>query len=390
MITRVVRRPGRARLLDLLCVFASAMAVLAWAVAASESGQVTGDLLFWLLTLGLAGSALLWWRRRHPVRVALALVGAYALTDFVFVAVLLATGTVAAYRSRAVTAKVGALFALAYVPFSLWGPDDSTSAAAANAFNVALIAGAAWIGRMLGSRRDLVASLRAQALAAEAAAQERTGRLRAMERERIAREMHDVLAHRISMVSLHAGALKIRTDLPRDEVERAADTIHRSAHQAMEDLREILDVLRVGTDSDGTILRPQPALSDLDRLFAECRAAGMTLDIDDRLAGSEAPSTLGRTVYRVVQEGLTNCRKHAPGETVQILLERTKDDELHIWLHNALVRRRDTPLLPGSHYGLVGLAERLELTGGRLEHGIRRDAVGEVAFHLEAWIPWPN
>ncbi|MFJ7075543.1 sensor histidine kinase [Streptomyces sp. NPDC098781] len=381
-------RPWSERLLDLLYVSISAMAALAWAVAAYESEKITGDLLFWLMLLGLAGSVLLWWRRKHPVRVALALACCFAVTDFVFVAALFAVGSVAAYRSRRVAIATAALFAAAYVPFSLWGPDDGTPPLLANLFTIAVLAVTTWFGSVMGARRELMIALREHARAAEAAALERTELLRAKERERIAREMHDVLAHQISLISLQAGALQIRSDLVPEEMARVASTIYDSSHQAMEGLREILGVLRMGTV--GNSLRPMPGLAELDDLFEECRTAGMSIDVENRLTLMTAPSPVGRTAYRVVQEGLTNARKHAPGTTVHVLLERAKDDELHLLLRNPLVLGRDGPLVPGSHFGLIGLRERLEVAGGRLEHGVRRDPGGQLAFHLEAWVPWPN
>ncbi|MFG2128724.1 sensor histidine kinase [Streptomyces sp. NPDC048751] len=385
-------RPWSARLLDLLCVFVSAMAALTWTVASYESGQITGDPLFWVMLLGLAGSALLWWRRRHPVRVALALACCFAVTDFVFVAALFAVSGVAARRPRRVAIATTVLFAVAYVPFSLWGPDDGTPPLLANLFTIAVLTVATWVGGVIGTRRDLMIALREQARAAEAAALERTELLRARERERIAREMHDVLAHQISLISLQAGALQIRTDLPPEAMAKAASTIYDSSHQAMEGLREILGVLRTGTAGDS--LRPQPGLAELDDLVEECRTAGMRVEVDDRLTDEEAPPPVGRTVYRVVQEGLTNARKHAPGATVHVLVERlvepAGDDQLHVLLLNPLVLGRDGPLVPGSHFGLIGLGERLDVAGGRLEHGVRRDPGGRLAFRLEAWVPWPS
>ncbi|MET9294054.1 histidine kinase [Streptomyces sp. NPDC003077] len=404
-------RPGNAKLLDLFYAALSALAALAWGVAASESGQITGDALFWLMLLGVVGSALLWWRRRHPVRVALVLACCFAVTDFALVAALFAVAGVATYRPRRVAFAVTALFAVMRVPFALWGPGDGTSPLVAIAVDVAVLALTTWYGRVMGSRLDLVIALREQARAAEAAALERTELLRAKERERIAREMHDVLAHQISLVSLQAGALKIRKDLPPEEVARAAETIYHSSHQAMEGLREILGVLRMGTV--GNSLQPQPTLADLCSLFEECRAAGMSIEVANRLPDLSTASPVGRTAYRVVQEGLTNARKHAPGTTVHVLLERSGDgpsatsgnelverpgdglpersgDELHILVRNPLVLGRDGPLVPGSQFGMIGLAERLEVAGGRLEHGVRRDAAGQLAFHLEAWIPWPK
>lgn len=381
-------RPWSVRLLDLFYVSISAMAALAWAVAAYESEQITGDLLFWLMLLGLAGSVLLWWRRKHPVRVALALACCFAVTAFVLVAALFAVGSVAAYRPRRVAIATAALFAAAYVPFSLWGPDDGTPPLLANLFNIAVLAVTTWFGSVMGARRELMIALRKHARAAEAAALERTELLRAKERERIAREMHDVLAHQISLISLQAGALQIRSDLVPEEMTKAASTIYDSSHQAMEGLREILGVLRMGTV--GNSLRPMPRLAELDDLFEECRTAGMSIEVDNRLTEMSAPSPVGRTAYRVVQEGLTNARKHAPGVTVHVLLERAKDDELHLLIRNPLILGRDGPLVPGSNFGLIGLRERLEIAGGRLEHGVRRDPGGQLAFHLEAWVPWPH
>jgi signal transduction histidine kinase len=89
-----------------------------------------------------------------------------------------------------------------------------------------------------------------------------------------------------------------------------------------------------------------------------------------------------RTAFRLVQEGLTNARKHAPGAVVSVLLER--GDEVHVRVANPLSHRPPTPVLPGARSGLEGLAERVALAGGRLSHGIRRGP----CFTLEAWLPW--
>jgi signal transduction histidine kinase len=135
-------------------------------------------------------------------------------------------------------------------------------------------------------------------------------------------------------------------------------------------------------------LRPQPGLADLDGLVAECHATGTTVEVDNRLAGTGAvPESVSRTAYRVVQEGLTNARKHAPGAVPVLVLDRTADGELHVWVRNRLAS--GAPAIPGAHAGLVGLAERVSLAGGRLDHGARRAADGTVEFHLEAWLPWP-
>jgi signal transduction histidine kinase len=136
-------------------------------------------------------------------------------------------------------------------------------------------------------------------------------RARQVERARIAREMHDVLAHRLSLVSMHAGALEYRPDASPHELAQAAGTVRRNAHQALQDLREVLGVLRA---ADGDSMRPQPTLADVPALVAESRDAGLRISEDyDGVELGTVPSAVGRTAYRIVQEALTNIRKHADG-----------------------------------------------------------------------------
>ena len=206
------------------------------------------------------------------------------------------------------------------------------------------------------------------------------------ERTRIAREMHDVLAHRISLLSLHAGALEFRPDAPPDEVARAAGVIRASAHQALEDLRAVIGVLRDGTDGQ-TPAPPQPTLAALPGLLEESRAAGMVLHAEVRVTELAAvPDVIGRHALRIIQEALTNARKHAPTAAVDVLLEGAPGQGLTIEVRNAApVLAAGRTAIPGSGTGLVGLGERAALSGGRLEHG--RDQDGD--FRLRAWLPWP-
>ena len=194
--------------------------------------------------------------------------------------------------------------------------------------------------------------------------------MRAAERERIAREMHDVLAHRISLVAMHAGALTYRTDLEPQAVRSSAELIQSQAHEALSDLRLVLGVLRDDTPSTSsttevTTLRPQPTLADLPCLVDEARQAGMAVTL--RADRTDAvPDALGRAVYRVVQEGLTNARKHAPHAHADV--EVTLGPEtVAVTVSNAT--GVSAPQVPGAGLGLVGLRERVELAGGVLEHG---------------------
>ena len=204
-----------------------------------------------------------------------------------------------------------------------------------------------------------------------------------MERDRIAREMHDVLAHRISLVSLHAGALEYSGASSPDEVARAAGVIRSAAHQALDDLREVIGVLREDGEPVDAPERPQPTIADLDTLLAESRDAGMRVQGELALADG-VPTSVGRNAYRVVQEGLTNARKHASDCAVDVAVAGAPGDGVTIEVRNRLPVGGLVAQIPGAGTGLVGLTERVVLAGGRLEHGPR-----EGEWRLWAWLPWP-
>ena len=235
----------------------------------------------------------------------------------------------------------------------------------------------------IGSRRELLASLRERAETAESEQAARLAQARTAERTRIAREMHDVLAHRISMVTMHAGALSYRDDLTPEQVRETAGIIQENSHQALAELRQVLGVLREGP-GDADPERPQPSAVDLPALLEDARESGMNVSGDLGPVDS-IPDLLGRTAYRVVQEGLTNARKHAPDTLVSVALSGGPGDGLTIEVRNPL--RIGSPLdVPDSGLGLVGLAERAALAGGRLHHGVTADR----EFALTVWLPWPT
>ena len=238
-------------------------------------------------------------------------------------------------------------------------------------YTVVLVA----IGMYTGARRELIASMRAQVEQAEREQQLRVAQGQAAERQRIAREMHDVLAHRISLVSMYSGALAYRDDLSPEQTREIAETIRENANLALTELRGVLGSLR-GKDGD----RPQPTLADLPGLIADNRAAGLRIEFSGVTLKGLSPA-VGRHAYRIVQEGLTNARKHAPGTKVEVRLSGDPDSGLRIELRNPVNGRGAA--VPGGGYGLLGLAERTGLVGGWIEHGIR-----DEVFQLEAWMPW--
>ena len=134
------------------------------------------------------------------------------------------------------------------------------------------------IGAYVGARRDLVASLRERAERAEEERELRADQAKASERARIAREMHDVLAHKVSLIALHAGALEVNADAGADRVEEAASLIRTTAHQTLEELREVLGVLRSEAGAEGADLVPTATVADIARLVDASRTAGITVD----------------------------------------------------------------------------------------------------------------
>ena len=208
----------------------------------------------------------------------------------------------------------------------------------------------------MGSQRQLVDSYRERALTAEREQRARVAQAQAAERTRIAREMHDVLAHRISLVAMHAGALGYRRDLSAEEQATAARSIEDNAHRALSDLRAVLGVLRDPLHPAGAAPeRPQPGLDDVATLVGEEVAGGMRVRLSNRVEG-DVPAGTGRTAYRIVQEALTNARKHAPGTTVEVEVDGTPADGLVVAVRNAAPVGHVAPAaLPASGLGLLGL-----------------------------------
>lgn len=323
---------------------------------------------------GIATLVSLHWRRSHPGAVGIG-VGAVSLVVLTASGANLAAAFNAAIRARGrdLAIIVGFLTAWAFAGTLLYPPAGNYWV---NAGACLLLTGVVlgW-GLFVRARRELVRSLRAQA---DRAADE----ARAAERQRIAREMHDVLAHRLSLLSVHAGALEFNPDAPAEEVAEAARVIRESARAALDELRGVIGVLR--EDSGESLVRPpQPTLADLAALVEESRAAGMRISARIELGDTAVSDAVGRTAYRIVQEGLTNARKHAPGAAVMLTVN-APDGDLRVEIRSlAPVAVASASSLPGAGTGLIGLTERVTLAGGELEHGADR----EGAFVLRARLP---
>jgi signal transduction histidine kinase len=311
------------------------------------------------------------WRRTHPAAVGIGVAA---------VSVLLITAPFVALFNAAIRARGRDLAVIAGLtivscftnPLLYRGPQS---------LELEFGAGLGFAGAALGwglfvrARRQLVRSLREQA---DHAADE----ARESERRRIAREMHDVLAHRLSLLAVHANALEFRPDASEEEVAEAAGVIGQSARAALEELRGVIGVLRED-GSESLTEPPQPTIADLPALVEESRAAGMRITARIELGDAAPSAAVGRTAYRIVQEGLTNARKHAPGAAVTLTVEAAEVD-LRIEIRSlAPVAVVSESPLPGAGTGLIGLAERVTLAGGELESGVDP----EGAFVLRARLP---
>ncbi len=346
----------------------------------------TPEWLVWTdLLIGVGFSVALWWRRRWPVQLAAAALVFGLVSVAIAIAALIILFSVAVHRRFAVTAAVSVAATLNNAAFCAIRPEQGTPWLESFSWGVVIMVIIQLWGMIVRSRRQLVVSLRDRAERAESEQQLRVAQARALERTRIAREMHDVLAHRISLLSLHAGALEIRPESSPAEVAGAAGVIRASAHQALQDLREVIGVLREPAGEEPPE-RPQPTLLQLPALADESRAAGVKVSLDVSVdPAADLPAGTGRTAYRIIQEGLTNARKHAPGTAVRVAVGGKAGRGLSIDVRNPMPVGRVTPGIPGTGTGLIGLAERATLAGGRLTHG--RGPDGD--FVLRAWLPWP-
>ena len=206
------------------------------------------------------------------------------------------------------------------------------------------------------------------------------------EQARIAREMHDVLGHRLSLLSLQAGALEVTSGTTPDAAE-AAKTVRTTARQSLDDLRQVIGVLRGSGFADRPSGRPaeppQPTLADIPDLVTGARQAGLAVNLTVLLdQAATAPPPLGTAAYRILQEALTNVLRHAPGAPAEVSVRGAPGAGLLIEVVNALPPQ-PVPS-PGSGTGLTGVNERISLLGGTLAAG----PADERTFVLRASLPW--
>lgn len=238
-------------------------------------------------------------------------------------------------------------------------------------FGFLVLSGVWYIGRRIRVRGE-----RAAQYEREQAAQ--AGRAVAEERTRIARELHDVVAHRVTLMTVQAGAAKTVAAEDPDAALRAMEAVEEEGRQALGELRHLLGVLRPEAEVDG--LGPQLGIADVPRLVDQLREAGLDVSLTINDVPADLPARVNLSTYRIVQEALTNVLKHTgPGARAEVRLS-TDNHRVAI---EVLDNGSGATTLPGSGQGIVGMRERALLLGGSLDAGPRPGG----GFQVVAWLP---
>lgn len=369
----------------ILAVVVAAIPVTVWIVGDNpEPGVDWREPDIGLAVLIALTSVPLAWRRVRPLLVLgitfLAPVGVGILHynhDFALFGDLVAVYTVAAHCSRTVSRRVMLAFAIVIGP-SMWfaplpeGADYPTS----DIVFAYLMYGIVWlVGDNLKGRRAGVAALRERAERAERDRQEGARRAVEEERSRIAREMHDVVAHSMSVMVVQASGARRVLGREPERAERALELIEQTGREGLAEMRRLLGVLREGEDGGAVVERaPQPSLDRIDDLVEECRAAGLPVALERRGDARPLPVGVDLAAFRIVQEALTNVRRHAgPASAGVTITYGDADVEVEVADDGRGLGADRSPAAgsDGTGHGLVGMRERAALYGGSVSAGPR-------------------
>ncbi len=366
-----------------VCAAAAVAFVVARAVAAAPAPPPTAGLALTVLAV-----APLAWRRRAALAALAAALGAGAAVvgagepeiGLALVGLVLALSAAAGRDPDAPPRRVAAVVVVGWAAQTVaaaavgGGTGEVVSAAAGGAVLLAL---ATALGDNLRRRRQHLRDLEERVAAAERARELEVRNAVVSERLRIARELHDVVAHAVSLVVVQSGAGQRVARRDPDGARAALADVERTGRGAMVQLRALLDVLRDGVVAPAA---PQPGLDQLRALVEEDRELGARL-VEDGSSGA-VPDGVGLHAYRIVQEALTNARRHAPGARVEVTLSHTGRELVVAVADSGAARPRRAPDGPG--HGLVGMRERAQLCGGVLHAGPRTGAPG---WCVEARLP---
>lgn len=317
--------------------------------------------LYSLVLSGVAAAALVL-RRKFPFLTLLLTVPGF-FVGWSELAAMIALATVARRRALGWQTLVGA--ALVWASRFFWWPPDKFLAAewqqhVHNAIYGFLVAGLPLaIALLAHAREELSTRIAELAVSRERERLLHAHAIRADERARLAREMHDVVSHQVSLIAMQAGALRVAAVDPN--AKQVAGTIRMLSTRTLDELRQLVSVLRTTSGDDS----PQPGVEELPQLIA---GSGMAVTLTV-LGSAKAPASISGAAYRTVQEALTNIRKHANGSTVTVRVD-LDDDELRVEVRNGPPPAPQTsPALPSGGHGLMGLRERADLLSGTFDAG---------------------
>lgn len=331
----------------------------------------------WSYLLALAMTVPLVYRREHP-DIVMTVVGCAgivapvlgsAMPNGAVFGIVVALYSIAAHGDQrdAVWSGVITMAVLVYIAVRYW-EFVGIAGAAANY----LIFGTAWaVGWAARNRRLLLRELEARAQRAEETREHEARRAVAAERSRIARELHDVVAHAVSVMVVQAGAARRQLDRDPDGAREAVMAVESTGRTALDELRRLLGVLRAGVPSDADGLAPQPTLGSLGALVDRMRATGLDVSLDVQGSFEYLPAGVDVSAYRVVQEALTNVLRHAgDGPRVEVAVHQV-DGEVVVEVVDDGRGAASDPRDRGAGQGLVGMRERVALFGGDLQAGPR-------------------
>jgi len=247
-----------------------------------------------------------------------------------------------------------------------------------------LVAGAWYLGVFARRWQSLAAENAQRATELEAARHELARHAVAAERLRIARELHDVVAHSMSVIAMHAGAARLAVGTDPASERKALDVIESSSREALGEMRRLVTVLR-DENADAAARSPTPGLADLPTLVASVAAGGLTVDVRTEGDLEVVPSGVSLAAYRVIQEALTNVVRHA-GHTSAHVLVRVRQEDLAVRIENGAPSGGASHPVPsaGGRHGAVGMRERVELYGGTLHSGPSADG----GWRVQASLPY--
>jgi signal transduction histidine kinase len=331
-------------------------------------------------------------RRRYPIPVLVVVTGAFATAfvlggDFAGVPVVaLALYIVATHDER--RTSVIALCAVEGVLLAALGIAAIVHATEGNDISNIVVTGAAWfVGDSVRARRAYVGGLAVQSDQRQRREVERAEQSIAEERLQIARELHDIVAHSLSVIAIQSGVGGHVLDLQPEEARKALAAVEMTSRSALEELRRVLGVLR-RDDSDGPSLTPAPGIDDIDELLTQFRSAGVEVDFRQSGQRLELPPSMDLSVYRIVQEALTNVTKHARGAPATVHID-FEDDAVSVnvfdegfYYPNSGHAMTEVEDEARAHHGILGMRERAAVFGGSLTAGPRHEGGFEVCARL--------